>query len=693
MRTALLASLAAALLTAPALAQPSAPTAPTSPTAPTPPKPTPPEILSQRIAAVRRQTTVAPVLVLVDSWPAYYDAIARWHNGKERVLYPVLMDNGSGAMEMNEDIARFARAFKPALVVRYHVDNTTLLANPTADSIAAAVHASFGAKNEADYLAALAARKGAPGPLGAILTAPGEGAPAAAALAAAYGQVLIFTTPQNDARANLTFTQADALSSAITKRLDELKIPYAGMGDQIDAITLCLNRSMKITAGNSDAPTNPIAQIAAKPGEGLALTDIVGRATTGNRQGRWAYAAQTAGADTRQAYMAMSAIFLQPTSAAAFNGYDHTGDWAMYNPAEGLKVLEAGRLKTAVLDKPNQSIDDWRNWTGGSFTPAVRWAKTAGPQPAGGALTADLFLINTMGNHNFFQLQPGLGYAGDAPILNTPAAVNFTHSWSLSFSSDPWAVGGRWLDRGAFCYVGSVHEPFLNAFVPQSIFAVRLARGWPIAAAARFQPEDRTPFAAPWRIAVVGDALWTLGPALKRTENLIDLPGMKPVNAETAAEQLKAGQYARGLDTLAILGRDADAARIARAALADQPEKIDIFAAFRAVHLAYRTGDLDTLVKAAQKIDLPGQRDLAIADEIWHALWPQLNGNMTAEQAQLLTKTIRNYSYAWDTITAATALKRTVGHEAARAFFEQQRDKAPREDIKRELDAAASQFR
>ncbi|MDP1661655.1 MAG: hypothetical protein Q8L55_07040, partial [Phycisphaerales bacterium] len=113
-------------------------------------------------------------------------------------------------------------------------------------------------------------------------------------------------------------------------------------------------------------------------------------------------------------------------------------------------------------------------------------------------------------------------------------------------------------------------------------------------------------------------------------------------------------------------------------------------AALRAVHAAYRAGDVDTLVKAAQRIDLPDQRDLAVADEIWHALWPLAGNGLTADQAMLLSKTVRPYSYAWDTIMAAGALKRTVGFEAATAFYEQSKAKAPRPDIQRELDAAAS---
>ncbi|HZW06752.1 MAG TPA: hypothetical protein VFF65_06485, partial [Phycisphaerales bacterium] len=388
------------------------------------------------------------------------------------------------------------------------------------------------------------------------------------------------------------------------------------------------------------------------------------------------------------------------TSAAAFNGHDTAGSFAGHGTAGALKPLQAAGLQVASLDRPTQSIDDWRTWTAGAFTPAARWPKAAGAQPAGGALTADLYLINSMGNSDFFQLQPGKGHAGDAPILSVPAAAHVIHSWSLTFSDNPTTVGGRWLDRGTFCYVGSVHEPFLPAFVPPQQFAQRLTQGWPIAIAGRVLPGDRFdqpgappyhPFSIPWRIAIIGDALWTLGPPLTRTETLPTLDGATDLNAE-ANEFVKARRYAFAFHTLAMCGRDDFAARLARAALNDDPDKIDIHGALRAVHIAYRAGDTDTLVKAARRIDKPNLYDAAVADEIWHALWPRVSGTITADQALLLSKTVRSYSYAWDTVTAAAALKRTVGHEAAKAFFEQQRDKAPSDAVKKELDYSA-QFR
>lgn len=682
-------ALAAATLAQPAnaSAQPPAPTT-TPPHAAT--DLSPPALLAKRIAAVRAEMTVAPILVLAPDERSFVTALTAWRTEKGRVLFPILIDNGSA--EARENIARFSRAFKPARIVRL---------KPGADpqrpvgflETAAALYSTFGATDEAGYLTALNERKSAPGPLGVVAAQADN--PAGLALAAAYGQVLVITDPPAKPDADFGLPAADKLSDVITAHLTVVKVPYQAMGDQIDAVTLCFDVRARVLTGPKNAPANQIPQLAAKPDEGLALTDIIGRETENNRTSRWAYASQLTGASPQAAYRAMCAIFLQPTSAVAFNGYERTGEFGKYNPADGLTALKGAGLTTALLDRPSQSAEDWRQWSSGSFS--TRYPDSAGapPKPAGGALTSDLFLVNTMGNRDFFQLAQGsICYAGDVPFLSLPAVVDFNHSWSLQISSDPTTVGGRWLDRGAYCYVGSVHEPYLSAFVYTSDFATRLTRGWPIAAAARIQANDRpfNPFSAPWRVAVMGDALWTLGPALRRTTDLPAFAGATDLAAELPAEG-RAGRYANVLDSLAILGRDADAARWARTLVDDA--KFDHATAQRAVMAAYRAGDSDTLVKAAQRFNetappAPGEPlNTTIADAVWHALYPRLT-SLTADQANLLTRFIRPYSYAWDTISAATALKRAISDESGRAFFDQQCQKATDPQARKRLEEARS---
>ncbi len=90
--------------------------------APSPQAPDVPAALGQRIAAARAQTVTASTLVIVPDEPSYLAAIALWHtpspdhNGA-RTLFPILIDDGS--LPCHEDIARFARAFKPANTLRF----------------------------------------------------------------------------------------------------------------------------------------------------------------------------------------------------------------------------------------------------------------------------------------------------------------------------------------------------------------------------------------------------------------------------------------------------------------------------------------------------------------------------------------------------------------------------------------------
>ncbi|MDP1661803.1 MAG: hypothetical protein Q8L55_07790, partial [Phycisphaerales bacterium] len=90
--------------------------------APSPQAPDVPAALGQRIAAARAQTIAASTLVIVPDEASYLAAIALWHtpspdhNGA-RTLFPILIDDGT--LPCHEDLARFARAFKPAYTVRF----------------------------------------------------------------------------------------------------------------------------------------------------------------------------------------------------------------------------------------------------------------------------------------------------------------------------------------------------------------------------------------------------------------------------------------------------------------------------------------------------------------------------------------------------------------------------------------------
>ena len=64
------------------------------------------------------------------------------------------------------------------------------------------------------------------------------------------------------------------------------------------------------------------------------------------------------------------------------------------------------------------------------------------------------------------------------------------HSFSLQRPDDANTVGGRFLSRGVYAYVGSVDEPYLAAFVPPALQVRRLAVGVPFLLAGRMWPGE-----------------------------------------------------------------------------------------------------------------------------------------------------------------------------------------------------------
>ena len=80
---------------------------------------------------------------------------------------------------------------------------------------------------------------------------------------------------------------------------------------------------------------------------------------------------------------------------------------------------------------------------------------------------------------------------------------------------DGKTVGGRWLERGVYAYVGSVDEPYLEAFVTPRLLTNRLQMLTPFLIAAR---EIAAP---PWKITTIGDPLMTI---LKPTPRILHNP-------------------------------------------------------------------------------------------------------------------------------------------------------------------------
>jgi hypothetical protein len=617
------------------------PPPPTQPNAPPQAQPGPPQdgpvrvlpqvLLGKRVQMVQQAAAVCGTVVIVSDASSYVEAIAHW---TPRRRFPVLIDDGTPAAR--EDIGRFVRAFKPAHVVRWSakVDKPAPWESADPPTIFATVAKIWGAEGEKPGQAQLLEvwkKSGFPPP-GIVVTQTGDGAwPAALALAAGRGQLLAFITVVQGVNGALTVQQADEFEQAVEAAASASGFSWRTVGDVLDAVTLCNN-----------AP----ARMENNKGEYLALTDRIGRISKGVENGeRWAWCGQIFGNPEQSCYRAMCSLFLVTHKAWVFDGYTNGKPWSDFDGTEAAKLLRQISISVELDDTPHQGARDWR----------LRAAR---------AVDADLILVNSSGNCDFFDLQPGQCKPGDVPILEVPAALHIVHSWSLEFPANRDMLGGRWFERGVFAYAGSVHEPYLNAFMPTPKLAMRMMAGVPFGVAVRI---DGAPL---WRIAVMADPLYMLGEEFQRVDDLV-LDGASDV-ADGLRDLLTAGEYTKALDLLTILGRDAQAAQLAGTILKSKPEAFTPPVAAASVLALMRAGDNQGVLAAYSKLDAAHAADPVLRDALWLASYPLLEAP-TDSLLLLLRANLRPDQIGRDATELAKAWMLKYGRERAETMLREVR--------------------
>ena len=341
------------------------------------------------------------------------------------------------------------------------------------------------------------------------------------------------------------------------------------------------------------------------------------------------------------------------------NQREQGAPWSQFDAGSAADLLKKAGWRTAVDDAPRQGAADFRARAAGGWAP--RPGKFAGDAALGGSW-AGLIAVNTSGMSESFDLKPGACISGDVPFLGVPALVNFVHSWSCQAPDNRATIAGRWLERGCYAYVGSVHEPFLQAFQPTPQFIRRLLAPSPLGVAARLDG------GSPWRIAVIGDPLITIGPRAPRTA-----PAALPLllcqdSVEVIAAHLRGGEFEQAFGTLVMAGRDKDALRLATAALRDQPEKLTPAAALAALPCAFRAADAQAFA-ALYPIARPLQdRHPAIRDMLWHALLPRA-ATLSGAQLDLLRDHPRPDSLLRDAEDFSKVLRTRNSDAAARSYL------------------------
>ncbi|MDQ7013235.1 MAG: hypothetical protein Q9O74_04980, partial [Planctomycetota bacterium] len=549
-------------------------------------------LLGRRAGALLAARPVIRTVVIVPDPASYAEAIARW---APKAIYPVLIDDGSWTAQ--EDIARFVRGFQPEHVVRWQAPAGSLRpgspmrprrAVPNARQLAdAALPRSWGfdppAEAESDpptpaqlVRAWLALGLTSPGVILADRRDPAW--TAALALAAGRGQPILWTEfPALAINRSLDHAQTDAFSSTIESLCAQLPLPWQGLGDAIDAVTIC---------GSLPARTKT------SPNEFAATTDRLGRSGATQDAARWAWAGQIFGSEPRAAYRAMCALFLRPRSTWTFDGYASTEPWVQWDGTLASQAFDDAGMLAMLDDEPRNTAADWK-------------LRAQRPVHAG------LILINSSGNRGWFDLSGSRAYAGDVPLLDVPAAVHMVHSWSAVAPGRPNTVAGRWLERGVFAYIGSVHEPYLQAFVPTPFVAKRLLTGMAFGAVGRL---DDAPV---WRISVLGDPLYSIRPESPVAETELPLEDTVYLNdlfRQAATDQ----RYADLFATLSLAGRDSDAARLFEAMLRDQPASLDAEVARAALFVLFRTGHDDEFLRAFSVLRAEDAAEINATDALWH---------------------------------------------------------------------------
>lgn len=597
-------------------------------------------MLGIRSLTVQSRLLVLDQVVLVPDEATYLDEISRW---TPHSRWPVLLEDNAFA-------PRFIRAFKPAAVYRRSPVGTPL---PAGDELKRAIERSAAkAWNGKDSLAeSLAAVKLVPA--GIVGASPADAAwTGALALAAGRGQLIAWIEGDyGGVGATLQESDFSRLNAAVMDAFRQSGRTWGGLGDELDTFTLCRNTPFRVKLQSPPGGWNP--SLPAKDDGPFATTDALCRGETGKR---FAFAAQVPGDALRAASMAMCSLFLQRESVFMFNGYAGRGEpmFAEFGFAQANgRLVEAG-FSCTLKDGGDAAPLSWRAM-------------------ASAGLQSDVVLVNSSGNADFFELPGGsVLWGNEVPVLDRPVALSMIHSFSLQQPDNPWTVGAQWLDHGAYAYVGSVHEPFVVAFVPPRVLVERILAPAPFLIASRQWEGDMIPQA--WRVATVGDPLMTvpspkaLAQMPKReaafvpeamAAQLADLRQVARQALEEARTATDGAALARAMRATVLLGDDRVAAQLWQLA---ESRKQGPAVALDAVGPLFRTRDREGLTRAFRAAGSPVGEP---RDMLW-AIWrPALATTADRDAVALLQASVRTPFAHMDAEALLPAVKRLQGRTAA----------------------------
>lgn len=635
--------------------------------------------LGVRAADVEQKIAVMDRVVLVPDEATYLDEIGRWTTEAQ---WPVLIEDDRWT-------PLFVRGFKPSQVFR-RTDRAAPLPTDRAarqQAIRGTVAKVWGGTMQMIPAAAFA--KVGLVPAGVVVASTDDPAwTAAVALAAGRGQLVGFLDGGFGQPGDvLDATRIETLANGVTDLFRSSRFQFAALGDQLDACTICRTIAARCTpnlpaALRFQAPGAPPTD----PKEPLAVTDVLCRNTNGSR---YAFCGVIWGDAARSAYVAMCSLFLTRERFTFLNSYGEGGDFSPFGVAMIQEKFEQAGYKSRVLLNDDTTLRAWH-------------------QRSMGGIDTDVLFVNTSGLSNTFDLGlPGQtppvnqGSALDIPLLARPLALHFVHSFSLQNPGSPGTIGSRWLEHGVYAYVGSVQEPFLPAFVPPDPVMQRLASMVPFLIAARHW---EGPFAVPWRITTIGDALMLAPAPARPIRRRLGAEVAEPSSAagagrtleslrESATALLRACQaeptpqnFDRAFRELARLGDDEVAAKLWSVAAARGARD---GAAAAALGALFRSRDLDAFVDAFRAVNGPDQEAL---DMLWMLAMPRFQSIDSVELVDLLAAYPRPAQMEVDLIRLAPVMARVRSRDFARSMLLRAAERSTNNVAQSALRQAATEY-
>jgi hypothetical protein len=590
-------------------------------------------------------------VVLVPDAATYLDELAKWSPTGGR--WPVLIED-------NHFAPMFVRRFAPKQLIRREsvgigVPNDVATRQRAIEDV---IVKSFGGDPAQHTWRELFAQHRY-SPPGVVISSVEDPAwTAAVALAAGRGQALAWLDG-NFGEPHLPLDQQSTarLIQSVHDLVAKQNYSFDALGDQIDAITIC--RSIATSANHQLPGLQPPGIPAAQSAGPLAVTDLVGRKPDG---ARFAYTGWIFGDEVRCAYMAMCSLFLLRGQETLYNTYPSDNIWGSYGMADAIGVLREAGYQITDVNGESANEQAWQRML------------------MGGVAT-DLFVMNTKGNSDFFDLFSGRGWFTDVPTLNTPCALHLIHSWSMQAPNRLDTVGGQWLDAGAYAAVGSCYEPMLTAFVPPNVLAKRIMSYVPLLIAARWW-DGEPGIAQPWRVVTIGDPLMICPPPAQSKKQRVEKSAdygidlnerVKSLMREAASPNADGRAAAEAIAILNMLGKDQVAAQIWK--LAQQHGKAER-ASRSALDVFFRLRDLDAFLQAW---DLTSKRDEHAVDMLWHLGFARLNPGGLGPNRDLLLQlevAIRPNAVLLDLTRLAPHLMRAFGGPHVRQSIERHMSKA-----------------